>query len=223
MTLDSPLPPVAIGDIHGRLDLLDAAIARFPGRHLVLLGDYADRGPDSRGVIARVRELVEAGRATALLGNHDEMLIHAARQPDSGSADWWLTINGGQATLDSYGHDWAALTADAQWLEEHLLQHVTIGPTLFAHALRPDPDGQDDQAHLWGRPTDASQRVYPLPDGVNDSVHGHTPLVDNPQAFTRSDGSRTWFIDTGAFMTGILGALDTATWKIHLIREAVPA
>ncbi|MFD1732813.1 metallophosphoesterase [Deinococcus malanensis] len=63
--------------MHGCLDLLNAAVEKFHDRHLVLLGDYVDRGPDDRGVLDRVRDLVEFGRATALMGNHDDMMIRA--------------------------------------------------------------------------------------------------------------------------------------------------
>ena len=69
-----------IGDIHGRLDALDAALAAIddPARtELILLGDYVDRGPDSRGVLDRLKEIEASGRfrnVVLLPGNHDGML-----------------------------------------------------------------------------------------------------------------------------------------------------
>ncbi|WP_189012190.1 metallophosphoesterase family protein [Deinococcus malanensis] len=201
------LPPVAIGDIHGCLDLLNAAVEKFHDRHLVLLGDYVDRGPDDRGVLDRVRDLVEFGRATALMGNHDDMMIRAVLE--GRSAEVWLH-NGGDVTMNEYGDDHGALREDAVWMREHLQQHVIIGGTLFAHAMRPDPTGRDVDTHLWGRP-DGSSPLYRLPKGVTHSVHGHT-VVDEPVTAEASDGSIVWFIDTGAVHTGILTALDTASW-----------
>ena len=64
----------AIGDIHGRLDKLDALLAMLPlqpGDRLVFLGDYVDRGPDSRGVVARLIEVADAYPCEFLLGNHE--------------------------------------------------------------------------------------------------------------------------------------------------------
>ncbi|GGR62292.1 serine/threonine protein phosphatase [Deinococcus seoulensis] len=213
------LPPVAIGDIHGRLDLLDAAIAAFPSRKFVLLGDYTDRGPDSAQVIARVRALVDSGRATALCGNHDQMLIDATLH-DQGEALW--DMNGGDTTLDSYGGNHAALLADAQWMDEHLLPHTIIGSTLYAHAMRPDPTGRDLYAHTWGRP-DGETPFYPLPPGVTHSVHGHTVMQYGPVPLQLTDGTVAWFIDTGAVFLGTLTALDTATWIPHLFSDQTPA
>lgn len=207
MTDPAALPPVAVGDIHGRLDLLDALLARFPGRHFLFLGDYVDRGPDSPGVVARVRELVTAGRATALLGNHDQMLIDAVL--DRRFADIW-ELNGG--TPDQWPtHE--ALAADAAWLREHARPWITDGHVLFAHAMRPHPD--DPEAHLWGRPNDTP--LYPLPEGVTVSVHGHTPLDACPLPVGLEDGTAAWFIDTGAVWTGRLCALDCATFRPEVV------
>jgi hypothetical protein len=84
-----------IGDIHGELEALHAvlhtlgydATGRHPaGRTLVFVGDLVDRGPDSPGVVALVRRLVHAGRAQAILGNHEVNLLRAARKHGNG----WL-------------------------------------------------------------------------------------------------------------------------------------
>lgn len=212
------LPPVAIGDIHGRLDLLAAALAAFCDRHIVLLGDYVDRGPDSAQVIARVRELVESGRATALRGNHDQMLIDATLH-GHGHAIW--EMNGGDTTTDSYYGDHAALLADAQWMDEHLLPHTIIGSTLYAHAMRPHPTDPDSDDHLWGRP-DGETPFHPLPPGVTHSVHGHTVMRYGPVPLQLNDRTVAWFIDTGAVFSGELTALDTATWTPTTIQLPAP-
>jgi hypothetical protein len=68
----------AIGDIHGRLDKLDALLDMLPlrpGDRLVFLGDYVDRGPDSRGVVDRLVDLADAYPCEFLLGNHESMFL----------------------------------------------------------------------------------------------------------------------------------------------------
>src|SRR5262245_18080551 len=94
---------IAIGDIHGCLTelvvLLDA-IAPSPDDAIVTLGDYIDRGPDSRGVLDRLMALAERCRLLTLLGDHEEMLLDAVG--DKNALRRWLTLGGG-ATLRSYG------------------------------------------------------------------------------------------------------------------------
>ena len=90
-----PEGPIAIiGDIHGELEALDALLSeldtRFPACHLVFLGDLADRGPDSPGVIARVRERMERG-AQCVLGNHELSVI---RGEDKGYNRWFFSEKG---------------------------------------------------------------------------------------------------------------------------------
>jgi serine/threonine protein phosphatase 1 len=94
---------IAIGDIHGcsvALDALIDAIRPHPEDVIVTLGDYINRGPDSRGVLDRLIDLGQRCRLVPLLGNHDQMLldVRAGRYPI-----YWLLDIGGTATLDSYG------------------------------------------------------------------------------------------------------------------------
>lgn len=90
---DAPLD--LIGDVHGEHDALARLLHhlgyderdRHPdGRHLVFVGDLCDRGPDSPGVIERVRRLVEDGRASAILGNHELNLLRLERREGN---DWF--------------------------------------------------------------------------------------------------------------------------------------
>jgi serine/threonine protein phosphatase 1 len=95
---------IAIGDIHGCLAALDALLAAIrPGGEdtLVALGDYVDRGPDSRGTIERLLALQRQCRLVPLLGNHDEMLL-LVHDGYPELFDDWLQF-GGDATLASYG------------------------------------------------------------------------------------------------------------------------
>ena len=119
----------AVGDIHGRLDLLDDLLGRISDdilarpvetAALVFLGDLIDRGPDSAGVIERLRTLDPfPARTLFLLGNHEEILLRVlAGEP--GVAYDWLGF-GGDASAESYGVAAAPLKAqDAQRLAEVL-------------------------------------------------------------------------------------------------------
>src|SRR4051794_27405372 len=93
---------IAIGDIHGCSKALEAildAIRPRPDDEIVTLGDYINRGPDTRGVIEWLIDLGRRCRLVPILGNHDQMLLEArpGLHPTT-----WLSM-GGVATLDSYG------------------------------------------------------------------------------------------------------------------------
>ena len=82
---------ICIGDVHGHLDELNALLLQVQvrsGDRLVFLGDMVDRGPDSPGVIRRVRGLLHTfPGSTALLGNHESQLVQLAKRPD---CDGWI-------------------------------------------------------------------------------------------------------------------------------------
>src|SRR5271166_1701238 len=102
MMLSKPTRTIAIGDIHGCVAALRAilgAIRPMPDDLIVTLGDYVDRGPDSRGVLDRLIKLGSECRLVPILGNHDDMLIQAL---DGVHAATFLSV-GGTATLASYG------------------------------------------------------------------------------------------------------------------------
>jgi serine/threonine protein phosphatase 1 len=134
---------LAIGDIHGCLTALDALLVLvdpLADDLLIALGDYVDRGPDSRGVLDRLTALYDQGGLIALRGNHDEMMVEAHRRHDR---SLWLMV-GGVDTLESYGHDaddevydrvpdrhWRFLEKDCRdWYETdtHLFVHATLLP-----------------------------------------------------------------------------------------------
>lgn len=94
---------LAIGDIHGctrALDLLLADVNPQADDTIIALGDYVDRGPDSRGVLERMIELKRTGQLIALRGNHEQMMAAARESRDERNA--WLKC-GGEATMISYG------------------------------------------------------------------------------------------------------------------------
>lgn len=93
-----PGPVDVIGDVHGELEVLEKLIAALgygergahpDGRTLVFVGDLVDRGPSSLGVVTRVAELVAAGRAQCVLGNHELNIIRGARKEGN---EWFFAL-----------------------------------------------------------------------------------------------------------------------------------
>ena len=126
----------AIADLHGRFDLLEMALARvteraeFPAT-LITLGDYVDRGPDSRQIIERLMAGLERDgwRLICLKGNHEDIMWQTCRRlPD---VDWWLR-NGGGATLISYGQQ----KGDQADVAVVPAAHSGLDRTATAHARR---------------------------------------------------------------------------------------
>src|SRR5438034_2060543 len=124
--LEPPPAPAGIavvGDIHGRLDRLDRVLRQIPEeRTLVFLGDYVDRGPDSRGVVRRLMGLEHQRSCVLLCGNHEEMMLDALAE--AYVSDWLQ--NGGDTTLRSYGASTARRLAE-------VLSHAELA---FLNGLR---------------------------------------------------------------------------------------
>lgn len=165
----------AIGDSHGcAVELVEllGKIAPRRGDTVVFLGDYIDRGPDSKGVVDIVRSYAPSGvKVVTLKGNHEDMMLQVSR--NRSLSDWWLR-NGGNTTLASYG---GTIPADVlEWADKLPLKYAE-GGYLFVHAgVDPDHplDEQDEEALLWIRAKFLrSNKDY----GVR-IVHGHTPNDD---------------------------------------------
>jgi len=208
-----------IGDIHGRLDLLEQMIAeirRDVEEHngdglTVTLGDYVDRGPDSRGVLDRLASNPFVTPYVALKGNHEDLFEIFLRDPAFG-ADWRHI--GGLETLNSYGISAAPLLmgkgyeAAAEQLQavmppEHfkflasLKTSLDVGRYFLCHAgVRPGIsfERQTERDLLWIREEFLNSRI----DFGKIVVHGHTP-VEEPEVMSNRIN-----IDTGAFATGRL-------------------
>ena len=132
---------IAIGDMHGcsvALGALLVAIQLQPEDHIIALGDVIDYGPDSRGVVAQLRELSKRTKFTLLSGNHEEMLLNVIDR--NWELDSW-TRHGGDRTLASYGidhprdlpaEDLAFLRASQFYLETetHAFVHAGYYPNL---------------------------------------------------------------------------------------------
>jgi len=214
----------AVGDIHGRLDLLralheqivaDAAELPDTAKTLVYLGDYVDRGPRSCEVVELLIEEPLAGfDLVHLKGNHEDMMLEFLDAPTNAG---WL-LNGGDATLVSYGVDFPSLVllpsdlakisaelnealppSHRAFLDDLSLCHEE-GDYLFVHAgVRPGVqiDEQEPFDFMWIR--------LPFLKATEDFgkriVHGHT-IGAVPDVRANRIG-----IDTGAYHTGCLTCL----------------
>lgn len=216
----------AVGDIHGRLDLLkplveailaDAGATGADRKVVVFLGDYVDRGADSRGVVRYLTALANtAGIEWRFLkGNHEQAMLDFLADPSTGSR--WCEY-GGDAALHSYGlkppnlrhraEGWARLSADLDHkltaeeraFLEGLELSLSIGDYFFAHAgARPgEPlDRQTERDLMWIRNSFLDSEV-----GFEKIVvHGHTPTRE-----VHVDRRRIG-VDTKAYESGVLSAL----------------
>jgi serine/threonine protein phosphatase 1 len=208
----------AVGDIHGRADLLseitariDDDIRRRPIAHTVevYLGDYIDRGPHSRTVIDLLAVRLVANRAVCLRGNHEAVMEGFLQDP--AILQYWEPL-GGIQTLASYGielHDGTETALDLQrrflaafpraheLFMQCLHNQFSCGDFLFAHAgIRPDIpiEQQDVNDLIWIR----NEFLESTLTHERFVVHGHTPVPHPDIRHNRIN------IDTGAWRTGTL-------------------
>lgn len=224
----APLRTYAVGDIHGRLDVLTEALGLIEAEEpvesyrVVFLGDYIDRGPDSAGVIARLRQ----GPARpgvewiCLRGNHEDLAV------SSGKREQWMR-NGGDATLASYENlDPACLEDDRRWMAS-LPLWFDDGLRLYVHAgVNPDLDldGQDPQTLTWVRHAFLEAAGFRVDRHV---VHGHTPQwAGKPDRASPETLPHRTNLDVKAYRTGLLaiGVFDPEApgGPIGFLRAAVP-
>jgi serine/threonine protein phosphatase 1 len=213
----------AIGDIHGRLDLLRALLiaieidasgrAPMPTR-VVILGDFIDRGPDSMKLMS-IFAGMKSSRVVVLKGNHEAALVDALRG-DHDAMDLWMAY-GGDATLRSFGVTETEIDPDdsralielarkiiprnlVEWLER-LPVFYRRGPYYFVHAgVRPgvplERQSVDDQ--LWIR----DEFTQSTNDYGAVIVHGHS-INENGVIFRANRIG----VDTGAYRTEVLSAV----------------
>jgi serine/threonine protein phosphatase 1 len=232
MLPDAQTPPglrlYAIGDVHGRTDLLvdmHQRVARdlehrpVGDWRVIHLGDYVDRGPDSAGTLELLCDYQRQGHGDFLLGNHDRFLLDFLIDPESADVDLWI-VNGGIKTLDSFGIDgmrlvysldenYRALLHDALRAEIRpgqltflvgLQTMLRYGDYAFVHA-----GVQPGVALAEQSENDLIWIREPFLSSEADHgaviVHGHTP-VDAVEVRPNRIG-----IDTGAVFTGNLTCL----------------
>ncbi len=204
---------LAIGDIHGYAEVLDrllAAVKPGPDDQIITLGDYVDRGPDSRGVLDRMVALHATGRLIPLRGNHDVMMLQARNAPEY-LREWKAC--GGKQALESYGDSFADgrfhLVPEAHWkfLEEDCLDWYEIDTHFFVHAqVCPDLPLEEQPTYLlhWEPLTDAVAHC-----SGKVMICGHTKQ--------RSGRPRNWgcavCIDTWVYGDGWLTCLDVKSGR----------
>jgi serine/threonine protein phosphatase 1 len=191
-----------IPDIHGRHDLLCDGLAeitvrsRGNGGVIITIGDYVDKGPQSKQVVDLLRSGVgEDFRLVALKGNHDALMVDALRDPLKMST--WLA-KGGDSALASYGGDSVDVPqSHIDWLDRLELMHLDAH-RLYVHAgVDPDLplDRQDEHTLLWKRYT----KGFSLGFGKFHVVHGHDNCPGGPLLY---EGRTN--LDTLAWRTGQL-------------------
>jgi len=234
-------PLFLVGDVHGRLDLLDQLLSQILPQidamaeavpALVFLGDLIDRGPDGAGVLVRVIELARsrAHPVVCLRGNHEQMFLDVLT--GTAAPGKWLS-HGGDATIAAFGM--AGQPADdddfrrqlsalarvrlgvdpAAWLDG-LPCWFASGDVLAVHAAgdhdRPITH-QPRREMIWGRPGFATR---PLP-GPGWVVHGH--WISRPATMS---GHRIG-VDTGAYATGELSCVVLASGQAPYFETTVSA
>ena len=201
---------IAVGDIHGCSQALAAlltAIRPRPDDRLVILGDYIDRGPDSRGVIEQLLVLREQCQLVTLLGNHEQMLLRCLES--TAERRFWLKY-GGRETLASYGGSLDAIPPrHLQFLRDGRLFFETAHH-IFVHAnyVADLPlDQQPEAVLLWTH----LPRLRPAPHPSGKTVIvGHTP-----QSLGKIlDWGYLMCIDTCCFGGGVLTALEVETKQV---------
>ena len=232
---------LAISDIHGEVDLLNRLLDEMgyvPHQdQLILLGDYVDRGRDARETLNRVMELVEGG-AIALLGNHEDLMLTALTSCRESDWNRWLKVNGGLATLQSYGftsdqlitlsgEDFQLPDLHCDILDQHLefirslRLYYETDDYLFVHAgVEPGKPLSDCSRRqlIWIR-----EDFHEGYDGEHFVVFGHTPTFylykDNKRFDIYYGVNRIIGIDGGAVYGGQLNGLDVTNGIAYAVRS----
>jgi serine/threonine protein phosphatase 1 len=213
----------AIGDIHGcaaELETLVAALPLAAGDTLLFVGDYLDRGPDSRRVVDFLLALRRREDVTTvfLKGNHEDMCLGYFGRCGRWGESWQQ--NGGMATLRSYGIDVRQPGPEAvasmppphlEFLETLVPSHFA-GAYLFVHAgIRPDRPWaeQDEEDLLWIR----EEFIVPPHRLAQTIVFGHTPQRHVYVQLPYKIG-----IDTGCVYGGMLTCVELTEGVLHQVR-----
>ena len=227
----SPGDVIAVGDIHGRSDLLSVFLDSVKDSQttIILLGDLIDRGPDDAGVLDRVEQLLNDPESWGLQafyclrGNHEQLFLDAC-EGRYGDLMLWLQ-NGGNTC-----NQLERIMPHAQWIAE-LPIYMIVGDTLFCHAgIHPGKDPAPytktrtlREQLLWMRRPflDVGPMFSLWNPNLRRCVHGHTPYLDDARIGTVnvSDIGDRINIDTAAVYSGILTSYNATrnTFQRHQI------
>ncbi len=226
---------IAIGDVHGRADLLEAlhralqsTLQRLAPAHtaVIYLGDLIDKGPQSRRALALARHGLPNTQNHLLLGNHEDRLLRLLDEDDPVAFARWMQ-HGGQALFDELAVSDVANWRDAvrsglgastlDWLRQGAVM-LRLSDLVYVHAgidVRVALARQSRQDLLWTRGSWIESRG-PYEDDLA-FIHGHTPV-----AGVDLTNRHRINLDTGASETGILSALLIHESRMKLI-QTVPA
>ncbi|MEZ5940408.1 MAG: metallophosphoesterase family protein [Planctomycetaceae bacterium] len=210
---------LAIGDIHGCLRSLER-LAEFvpfePDDQIVTLGDYVDRGPDSKGVVDWVIERTLEGRCTPLMGNHELMMLEAlaGRMP----MHQWLGY-GGRETLASYAqrgrtpHPDCVTESHLFFMSRQLRRIYETETHIFAHAFVESQIPAEDQPE-WSLFWDRCDHMQPHYSGKTVVV-GHTAQKSGEPL----NAGHFICIDTWVYGNGWLTCLDVESGQYWQANE----
>lgn len=212
---------LAIGDIHGAsgvLDTLLAAVAPAPDDLLVFLGDYVDRGPDSKGVLDRlIGFAIDRRPMVCLRGNHELMMLRSRH--DRSELKMWLGV-GGTQTLGSYAVNGMRAHLDSvpqihwDFLERGCVDYFETDTHIFVHA----------NAYA-GVPMDEQPEMMLFWEFMNEPVnHASGKRVICGHTSQRNGLPRAWrstvCLDTGAYAGGWLTCLDVHSGQFWQANDA---
>lgn len=216
---------LAIGDLHGcsvHLDRLLAAVQPTAEDLLIFLGDYVDRGPDSRGVIERLMKLNETHRCVFLRGNHELMMMRS--RTDKSENRMWLQVGGAQ-TLGSYGKSpgrsgTLAEVPESHWnfMEKVCVDYFETDTHIFVHA------GLDPARALYEQ--DEDQLFWDFLDNPIAHFSGKTMICGHSSQKSGAilNYGTAICIDTFAYGGGNLTCLDVMNgeyWQIDILGRAM--
>lgn len=199
-----------IGDVHGcakALRSLIEAINPQADDELIFLGDYIDRGPNSRDVVQQVLELRQRCQVVPLRGNHEIMLLGVAL---GGLDDTVWLENGGIATVSSYGGSLSKIPAEHLEFFQNLEPFYETSDKIFVHAgyhHELEMHEQDSATTYW------NHLPFPLPPPHKSGKRvfvGHTPQAGGYVL----DGGHLVCVDTYCFGGGYLTAYETNTCDV---------
>lgn len=230
-TMEAERRTLVVGDIHGKLGLFNRLLDEMAYQpqvdRLVLIGDLVDRGENSSGVIARAIELREAAPdgVTVLLGNHEDMMLQWIKDPEGSAAEIWY-YNGGIETLRSYADDegqfvmpeahYDFLKSLPTWHEDEHAIYVHAGlPEIGEGNFLHPSEFPDSPALIWSR----SANFF---DGYRGKtvVFGHTIA-----GMVFGEREKVWLgsdligVDTGAYLFGVLSAVELPARRVFSVRE----
>ena len=205
---------IAIGDIHGCLTSLEAMLDLVQPDSsdlVVTLGDYVDRGPNSKGVIDRLIELKKTHHYIHLMGNHEIQMIRAVETRRDRNR-FLSDLCGGKDTLESYGGRFDDIPEEHwQFIKSAELYHELENHILVHAGLEADfsVDQQDQEVYYY-------QRFYSQKPHVSGKiiVCGHTIQGDLP-----NHQGHAICLDTCAYGGGWLSAMDVDSGKIWQTNE----